>query len=80
MAEVAATYQVARSWVYDLVARYRAGGDAAFEPRSWRPQSSPRATASATVELIVALYDELVGHGLDAGAHTICWHMRSVIK
>ena len=41
-AEVAATYGVARSWVYDLVARYRAEGDAAFEPRSRRPHTSPR--------------------------------------
>ena len=27
--EVAVTYKVARSWVYELVARYRAEGDAA---------------------------------------------------
>ena len=32
--EVARTYGVARSWVYVLVDRYRAEGDAAFEPRS----------------------------------------------
>jgi transposase InsO family protein len=73
--EVAATYSVARSWVYELLARYRAEGDAAFEPRSRRPRSSPRTTSSATVELIVALYDELVLHGLDAGADTIAWHL-----
>ena len=53
-AEVAATYGVARSWVYELVARYRAEGDAAFEPRSRRPHTSPRATPATTVELIVA--------------------------
>jgi transposase InsO family protein len=73
--EVAATYSVARSWVYELVARHRAEGEAAFEPRSRRPHSSPRTTPSATVELIVALYDELVLHGLDAGADTIAWHL-----
>jgi transposase len=30
--EVAADYGVSRSWVYELVARYRGEGDAAFEP------------------------------------------------
>lgn len=76
MAEVAATYQVARSWVYDLVARYHSEGDTAFEPRSRRPLSSPRTTPTATVELIIQVRDELVLHGLDAGAGTIVWHLR----
>ena len=34
--EVARSYGVARSWVYELVARYRAEGDTAFEARSRR--------------------------------------------
>jgi transposase InsO family protein len=75
VAEVAATYDVARSWVYDLVARWRAEGDVAFEPRSRRPHSSPRATPSSTVERILQVHDELVLHGLDAGADTIVWHL-----
>jgi transposase InsO family protein len=74
-AEVAATYKVARSWVYELVARYRVEGDAAFEPRSRRPRTSPRATLPGTAELIVQLRRELVGRGLDAGADTIVWHL-----
>jgi hypothetical protein len=40
--EVAAAYGVARSWVYELVARYRAEGDTALEPRSRRPHTSLR--------------------------------------
>ena len=36
------------SWVYELVARYRAEGDAALEPRSRRPHTSPRATLGRT--------------------------------
>ena len=31
-----------RRWVQKLVARYRAEGEAAFEPRSRRPRSNPR--------------------------------------
>jgi transposase len=34
---VSASYGVARSWIYELLARYRAEGGAAFEPRSRRP-------------------------------------------
>jgi transposase InsO family protein len=74
-AEVAVSYGVARSWVYELVARYRAEGEKAFGPRSRRPHSSPRTTPSATVELVLAIRDRLVTDGLDAGADTIIWHL-----
>ena len=36
VSEVARAYGVARSWVYTLLARYRAEGEAAFQPRSRR--------------------------------------------
>jgi transposase len=51
--EVARSYGVARSWVYALLARYAAGGEAVFEPRSRRPRTSPAAIADSTVDLIV---------------------------
>jgi transposase len=35
--EVAAAYGVSRSWIYDLVARYRSEGETAFDARSRRP-------------------------------------------
>jgi transposase InsO family protein len=73
--EVAATYGVARSWVYELVARWRREGDAAFEPRSRRPKTSPAAIPAAIVELIVELRRRLAGAGLDAGSDTIGWHL-----
>jgi transposase InsO family protein len=74
--EVAARYGVHRAWVYKLKARYEAEGDAACEPRSRRPKSSPRATLQATVELVLRLRKDLVEAGLDAGADTIGWHLR----
>jgi transposase InsO family protein len=74
-AEVAQTYGVSRSWVYELVARYRTEGDVAFEPRSRRPRRSPRTADPATVALIVGLRTELVTDGLDAGCDTIVWHL-----
>jgi Homeodomain-like domain len=74
-AEVAATYRVSRSWVYELVARYRAEGATAFEPQSRRPRASPRAIPQATVSLITELRKDLAGQGLDAGPATIAWHL-----
>jgi transposase len=75
-ADVARAYAVSKGWVSKLVARYRAEGPAAFEPRSRRPKRSPHATAAGTVEWIVRLRKELVGQGLDAGPDTIRWHLR----
>lgn len=74
-ADVASSYGVSRSWVYELVARWRAEGDAAFEPRSRRPKTSPTAITETAVALIVELRLRLAGQGLDAGADTIAWHL-----
>ncbi|MED7929881.1 IS481 family transposase [Nonomuraea sp. LP-02] len=74
-AEVARAYGVSKGWVSKLVARYRAEGEAAFEPRSRRPRTSPNAIDAGTVELIVRLRKELAEQGLDAGPDTIAWHL-----
>jgi transposase len=76
VSEVARSYGVARSWIYALLARYRAEGEAAFEPRSRRPKTSPTAIAEDVVGLITGLRKELSGQGLDAGPHTIAWHLQ----
>jgi transposase len=75
VSEVARTYGVARSWIYTLLGRYQAEGEAAFEPRSRRPGTSPTAISDETAGLIVRLRKELAGQGLDAGPDTICWHL-----
>ena len=75
VAEVAAAYGVSRSWIYELLARYRIEGEQAFEPRSRRPNRVANATPTATVELIIGLRRELTTVGLDAGADTIAWHL-----
>ena len=75
VSEVARSYGVARSWIYTLLARYEAEGEAAFEPRSRRPKTSPSAISPDTVELIIRLRKELAGQGLDAGPQTIAWHL-----
>ena len=73
--EVAATYGVSTSWLYELLARYRREGEAVFEPRSRRPDTNPNATSPKVVDLIVRLRKELADQGLDAGPDTICWHL-----
>lgn len=75
VAEVAAAYGVHRAWVYKLLARYRTEGEAAFEPRSRRPNTSPGATPPQVVDLVVKLRTQLHTAGLDAGPDTIGWHL-----
>jgi transposase InsO family protein len=74
--EVARDYGVSPGWVSRLVARYRDEGDAAFEPRSRRPNESPLATSAETIELIIELRRSLAAAGDDAGAETIRWHLK----
>lgn len=75
VADVVAAYAVSKSWVYELLTRYRAEGEAAFEPRSRRPKSSPTATPPDVVDLVLLLRKQLTDVGLDAGADTIGWHL-----
>jgi transposase InsO family protein len=73
--EVARTYGVTQGWISRLMARYRTEGEAAFEPRSRAPKTSPGATAPEAVELVLRLRKQLEESGLDAGADTIGWHL-----
>ncbi|MDT5024751.1 MAG: hypothetical protein QOE61_1177 [Micromonosporaceae bacterium] len=73
--EVARTYGVSQGWISRLMARHRSEGDAAFEPLSRAPRSSPGATPPQTVDLVLRLRKQLSESGLDAGADTIGWHL-----
>jgi transposase InsO family protein len=75
VSEVAKSYGVARSWICTLLDRYQAEGEAAFEPRSRRPKTSPSAISDDAADLIVRLRKDLAGQGLDAGPQTIAWHL-----
>ena len=76
VSEVAKSYGVARSWIYTLLDRYQAEGEAAFEPRSRRPKTSPTAISGDAADLIIRLRKDLAGQGLDAGPQTIAWHLQ----
>jgi len=73
--QVAKDYGVARSWVYELLKRFEAEGEAAFEPRSRRPHSNPRTTSAEVEERILFWRKSLVDQGHDGGAHTIAYHL-----
>ncbi|WP_433160555.1 DDE-type integrase/transposase/recombinase [Kribbella sp. CA-247076] len=73
--EVARVYGVSQGWISRLLARYAVEGEAVFEPRSRRPETSPRSTPAETIEVVLALRKQLVEAGLDAGADTIGWHL-----
>ena len=74
-AEAARTYGLSQAWVSRLMARYRLEGEAAYEPRSRRPNTSPTALPAQVVDLIVRLRKELADAGLDAEPDTIAWHL-----
>ena len=75
IAELARVHGVHRSWLYKLLARYRAEGDAGLLARSRRPHRSPTALSPEVAEEIARLRTDLLAEGLDAGALTIQWHL-----
>jgi transposase InsO family protein len=73
--QVGRDYGVSRRWVHELVRRYDAEGEAGLQPRSRRPRRSRHQTPAAVEEEIVAIRKGLADEGLDAGAHTIAFHL-----
>lgn len=63
--------RVSTKTFYKYVARYRAEGEAGFEPRSRRPINSPNQTAFEVEDRIVALRKQLDDAGLDHGPTTL---------
>src|SRR2546425_6546733 len=76
--EVARTYGVSRRWVHELCRRYDAEGDGGLDPRSRRPHHTRNQTPAAIEDEIVSLRKLLAEQGLDAGAHTIAYHLERV--
>jgi transposase InsO family protein len=72
---VARDYGVSWRWVHELVRRFDAEGEAGLEPRSRRPRASPAQTPAWVEDEIVEFRKSLAEQGLDAGAHTIAFHL-----
>lgn len=73
--EVARAHGVSKSWVAKVLARYRAGGLEALDPRSRAPRTIPHRTPVELEDEIVTLRKELADLGVDAGAATIAYHL-----
>lgn len=73
--QVAKDHGVSKTWVYELVARYRAEGEAGLVPRSKRPHRSPTKVADRFEDEIVRIRKQLTDAGYDAGAETIRVHL-----
>jgi transposase InsO family protein len=74
--EVARDHGVSKTWLYELLARYQAEGEAGLVPRSKRPHRSPTKVADRYEDEIVRIRKELTEAGFDAGAETIGVHLR----
>jgi transposase InsO family protein len=74
-AEVSRDYGVSPRWVYECCRRFDTEGEAGLEPRSRRPRASPSRTPVEIEDEIVELRKDLLDRGVDAGAHTIWFHL-----
>src|SRR5256885_6603545 len=78
--EVARAHGISKTWIYELIRRYRAGGYEALEPRSRKPRSCKHETSPAMVKAIVELRGGLERQGHDGGAETIAYHLAQTHK
>ena len=78
--ELARTHHLSRSWIYELVSRYRQGGYAALEPRSRRPRSCTHQVGPKVQAVVLRVRRELAAAGHDAGAQTIAHHLARRLK
>jgi transposase InsO family protein len=78
--ELARSHGLSRTWIYELVKRFRAGGYAALEPRSRRPRSCPHQHGPSVEAAILALRRSLSEAGHDAGAWSIAQQLRGTTE
>lgn len=75
--DLARLHGISRSWIYQLLARYRAGGYDALAPRSRRPRGCSHQVGRELQAAILALRSELDAAGFDCGAATIRHHLQA---
>lgn len=73
--QAALRFGLSRRHLHRLLARFKAGGLEALEPRSRRAKSNPRAITQEIRDEIIRLRTHLLAQGLDAGAASISWHL-----
>ncbi|HEX6349685.1 MAG TPA: helix-turn-helix domain-containing protein [Candidatus Dormibacteraeota bacterium] len=75
--ELARSHGISRSWIYELLHRFRDGGYEALEPRSRRPHGCSHQVSPEVQAIILGLRQELVAAGHDAGARTLAHHLQT---
>ena len=78
--EVARDHGVSKTWVYELVARYKESGEAGLVARSRRPHTSPLKISAYFEDEIVRVRKELTDLGFEAGPETITTTCRRSTK
>jgi transposase InsO family protein len=73
--EVARSHGVSKTWLYELLARYRAEGEQGLAARSRRPRRSPTRVPETVEDEIVAIRKQLTEFGVEAGPDTIHTHL-----
>jgi transposase InsO family protein len=73
--EVARAHGISKTWLYELLTRYRTDGEAGLVARSKRPHRSPTRVSAAIEDEIVALRKQLTEFGVEAGPDTIHTHL-----
>ena len=73
--EVARAHGVSKTWLYELLARYKRGGEEALLKQSRRPHRSPTQLSIELEDEIVDLRKTLFESGFDFGADTIRTHL-----
>jgi transposase InsO family protein len=74
--EVARDHGVSKTWLYELLSRYKELGEAGLAPRSRSPRTSPQKISAYFEDEIVRVRKELTDLGFDAGAETIRVHLK----
>jgi transposase InsO family protein len=74
--DLARLHGISKSWIYQLLARYRAGGYDALAPRSRRPHGCAHQVLPELQAAILALRSELDAAGHDCGPATIRHHLQ----
>jgi transposase InsO family protein len=72
---LAKAHGISRSWIYELIARFREGGEPALVRRSRRPHSCPHQVKPEVEAVVLELRHDLAAAGHDAGAQTIAHHL-----
>ncbi|MGH7862030.1 MAG: helix-turn-helix domain-containing protein [Candidatus Dormibacteraceae bacterium] len=76
--QLARTHGISRSWLCELLGRFREGGYPALEPRSRRPHGCSHQVGTEVQAAVLQLRQDLLTAGDDAGPQTIAHLQRRV--